>query len=174
MQSMQLILSDDRLDDRQLGYLVTDGIGIGSAQFLAATTTGTGELGDHLVTLLAWNQRTFMLGMARLATRLPLFTGGFGAFGLSVRMLGAGRQGRILGSQLLDFRFQFGDAFLKLGVTFLEGCECRQYKCLDGRRHFRLDLGRDLDSAGVLLGCHLPIWAETADSNQHQFSNTDL
>jgi hypothetical protein len=29
-------------------------------------------------------------------------------------------------------------------------------------------LRRDLKSAGGLLSCCVPIWAETADSNQHQ------
>jgi hypothetical protein len=47
--------------------------------------------------------------------------------------------------------------------------ESRFDSCLNGRRHLGIYLKRDPKSAEAFSSCHVPMVAETADSNEHQF-----
>ncbi|MDP3138810.1 MAG: hypothetical protein Q8N17_21060 [Burkholderiaceae bacterium] len=110
-QPMLLVFGDELLDLGQVPDLIPPRLRIVPRQRFAATPAGLGFDRDHRLTLVGRNQRPLVPGMPRLTApflaALRFLRRGFG-----VRMLGAGRQGRIAGRFLErgDLGFERGDA----------------------------------------------------------------
>lgn len=126
---MLLILGDDRFDFREFPDLVSQRLGIVSGQRLATAAAGIGMQRHHVIALFLGNEFPMMFGMSFLPATFFLFALGRRAFGFGMRMLGTGRQGRILRRQLLNLG-------LKFGVTFFVVIDKRLDKGTHRGRHF--------------------------------------
>jgi hypothetical protein len=112
-QPVQLILGDQWSDFGNVPHLVPQRFRIASGQPLATAAAHLGNGGNNLGTLFDGNQRSFVLGMARLTT-LFLAAAFLLRRWLGMRMLRAGRQGRIAW-RLVQTCFEFRNARIEFG-----------------------------------------------------------
>ena len=149
---MLLILGDAWRNRRKIPYLVTDWFGIRPFQDVTTSSAMIGDARNDIVTLFRGNKLAAMPGVSFLAALFPLLLALFWLrFWPCMWMLSTWRDGRVLRRELLDFFFQFFNPGIQFFVPGFQLGESSQDKCLDGRCHLRLNLGRNADAAGSIL-----------------------